>query len=98
MAPSPTRLLIPVFLLFLLIHAAAGYAVYLAISDIHQSSYNENVSQTARTAANRINVLLAQQHGMLEKIAQQENVVSALRRDTTAERERYEDRIKSMLV
>ena len=98
MARSLTRLYIQFYLIFMLILAAAGYAVYLAISDIHQSSYNENVSQTARTAANRINVLLAQQHGMLEKIAQQEIVVSALRRDTTAERERYEDRIKSMLV
>lgn len=98
MARSLSRLYIQFFLFFMLILATIEFAAFLSITEIHQSSYNENVSQTARMAANRINELLTQQHGMLEKIAQQEIVVNTLRRNASAEMDRYEDQIKSMLL
>src|SRR3989344_345563 len=97
MAQSLTRVHFQVFLILLLCFAAVGYAGYLAMRDMQQSSYQERASQTARAASDRITELLTQQQQRLEKIAGQPGMLAVLQHGIPAERERKEDEIKSML-
>jgi diguanylate cyclase (GGDEF)-like protein len=97
MAQSLTRVHFQVILVLLLCFAAAGYAGYLAVLDLQQSSYQENATQTARTVSDRISNLLMQQRQTLEKIARQPSTAGAMQRGSTVERERKEEEIKSTL-
>ena len=47
MAKSLTRIHLQVFLILLLSFTAIGYASYLAVRDMQQSSYYERASQAA---------------------------------------------------
>jgi diguanylate cyclase (GGDEF)-like protein len=97
MAQSLTRVHLQVFLILLLCFGAAGYTGYLAVLDLQQSSYQENATQTARAASDRISEVLMHQRQMLEKIAGQPGVASLLQRGAAADRERKEDEFKSTL-
>ena len=97
MAQSLTRIHFQVFLILLLCLGAAGYSGYLVVRDLLQSSYLEKASRTASEATDRINGLLAQQLQALKKITLQPAMVNALQHGTTAERNRQEDEITSML-
>ncbi len=97
MAQSLTRINLQIFLILLLCFAAMGYAGYLAVRDMQQSSYYEKASQTAGDAANHINELLAQQRQALERMAHQPGVVATLQDGGVPERSRKEDEVKSLL-
>lgn len=97
MAQSLTRIYLQVLLILLLCLAAAGYAGYLAMQDILQSSYQEKAAQTARAATDRINELLAEQRQMVEKFAHQSEMASMLESGSSAAHDRKENEIKSML-
>lgn len=98
MAQSLTRLHLQVFLILLLCFAVIGYASYLAVQDMQQSSYYERASQTTEAAAGRINELITQQRQALEKIAREPAVTAVLHRGTPLERSRKEAEIKSLLT
>ncbi|GAB4511858.1 MAG: hypothetical protein Tsb0026_15340 [Sulfuricaulis sp.] len=98
MAQSLTRIHLQVFLILLLCFMAIGYAGFLAVRDMQQSSYYGRASQTAEGAASRINELLTQQHQALEKIARQPGIATILQRGTPLERSRKKDEIKSQLT
>ena len=98
MAKSLTRIHLQVFLILLLSFTAIGYASYLAVRDMQQSSYYERASQAAEGAASRINELLTQQRQALEKTAHQPAVATVLQRGSSPERSRKEDEIKSQLT
>ena len=98
MAQSLTRIHFRVFLMLLLCFAAIGYAGFLALRDMQQSSYREWASQAAGETSGRINALLAQQQQALEKIARQPVVAVVLQRGSSPERSRKEDEIKSQLT
>src|SRR3972149_6755352 len=98
MAQSLTRIHLQDFLILLLCFMAIGYAGFLAMRDMQQSSYYERASQTAEGAASRINELLTQQRQALEKIAHQPGVAAVLQRGTLPERSRKKDEIKSQLT
>ncbi|MBI3777864.1 MAG: GGDEF domain-containing protein [Gammaproteobacteria bacterium] len=97
MAQSLTRIHFQVLLILLLCFAAAGYAGYLAVHDLQQSSYQQKATQAARAASDRITETLAQQRQALEKLAHQPGVAGLLSRGTPADRERKEDEIQSTL-
>lgn len=98
MAQSLTRIHLQVFLILLLCFAAIGYAGFLALRDIQQSSYHEWASQVAGETSSRINTLLKQQQQALEKIAHQPAVAAVLQRGSSPERSRKEDEIKFQLT
>lgn len=98
MAQSLTRIHFQVFLILLLCFAAIGYAGFLALRDIQQSSYREWASQVAGETTGRINTLLTQQQQALEKIAHQPAVAALLQRGSSLERSRKEDEIESQLT
>lgn len=97
MAQSLTRIHLQVFLILLLCFVAVGYASYLAVRDMQQSTYYERASQVAGETGQRINALLMQQRQSLEKIAQQPGIAQAVQRGTAVERAHREEDIKASM-